>query len=388
MVVAGGGIRGGTIPAGAGSAARCRRSLAGTGDHPRGRGEHRKLQQDVQNRVGPSPRARGAQSRSSSSSSRFGTIPAGPGSTPAVPAAAAGVGDHPRGRGEHDVYDAAMAQEKGPSPRARGARPSAAHLPGVLGTIPAGAGSTLTFEKTIRNDRDHPRGRGEHAPFERPLVRIRGPSPRARGARLRHHGDARLQGTIPAGAGSTFPRTLPIAQPWDHPRGRGEHRCASCAGLGAEGPSPQARGAPDSGSTGLPGLGTIPAGAGSTPPPPAKPPPPRDHPRGRGEHSSAFPPTCLGGGPSPRARGAPPRPRVVPDAAGTIPAGAGSTTSSQAASTLIGDHPRGRGEHGSLERAVTIDWGPSPRARGAPGVPARARLGSGTIPAGAGSTRS
>ncbi|SNT60786.1 hypothetical protein SAMN05443665_105927 [Actinomadura meyerae] len=192
---------------------------------------------------------------------------------------------------------------------------------GIPGTILACAGSTdlppaprgprRDHPRTGRLDLnqgppgDHPRVRGEHCGAG-PATRGRlGPSPRARGARLRRHGDVPDRGTIPACAGSTrYPRDA-------------DQLC--------EGSSPGARGARIAGRVRRVVAGTIPACAGSTGPPCPRTRSCRDHPRVRGEHQPRPGGEALEAGPSPRARGALVRRLVVQDRDGTIPACAGST---------------------------------------------------------------
>src|SRR5207237_10890597 len=74
-------------------------------------------------------------------------------------------------------------------------------------------------------------------------------------------------------------------------------------------------------------------------------------------------------GPSPRTRGAG---RVVVAAGvdgGTIPAYAGSSSAPWPASAVWQDHPRVRGEQLPEVDAVYARYGPSPRTRGAGGLP-------------------
>jgi hypothetical protein len=132
--------------------------------------------------------------------------------------------------------------------------------------------------------------------------------------------------------------------------------------------------------------GTIPAGAGSTTPGAGAGPGSRDHPRGRGEHISGSGTPYPQWGPSPRARGAPDVPEQLRAPLGTIPAGAGSTGGVWGRPSAAWDHPRGRGEHGLLHQPPCQVAGPSPRARGALGRPDHHLGYGGTIPAGAGST--
>ena len=70
----------------------------------------------------------------------------------------------------------------------------------------------------------------------------------------------------------------------------------------------------------------------------------------------------------------------------TIPAGAGSIAPGRPGPMAQRDHPRGRGEHSYSKVTAARAWGPSPRARGAPGAVVEQATPPGTIPAGAGST--
>ncbi len=190
----------------------------------------------------------------------------------------------PRLRGEHDGWHVLSMMIPGPSPRARGAPLGLPHPPRLEGTLPACAGSTSTGSATCAPTRD--------------------PSPRARGAREKTTPSRTHAGTIPACAGSTAGRAGSSVAQWDHPRVRGEHRARGRATPGTTGPSPRARGAPRVATTSVVSLGTIPAGAGSTQPPRPATSTRRDHPRGRGEHRPCLFLVKSISGPSPRARGA------------------------------------------------------------------------------------
>ena len=85
--------------------------------------------------------------------------------------------------------------------------------------------------------------RGEHALnacFEK---RPGGSSPHARGARAGRRADGRLDGIIPACAGSTSALSLTAVSRRDHPRMRGEHRAGTKTASAGRGSSPHARGA-------------------------------------------------------------------------------------------------------------------------------------------------
>ncbi len=151
----------GTIPACAGSRGTVGRRSSGWWDHPRVRGEQPAERVRGQGRLGPSPRARGADGRSQRTQLDTGTIPACAGSSQPRGGSRSGRRDHPRVRGEQSLGNLASGVAGGPSPRARGAvrdqRP-AVHL---VGTIPACAGSSRDLYRQLLTDRDHPRVRGE-----------------------------------------------------------------------------------------------------------------------------------------------------------------------------------------------------------------------------------
>src|SRR5690606_5199216 len=127
------------------------------------------------------------------------------------------------------------------SPRARGARDPAALPFDIDGIIPACAGSTTRTACAGRSGRDHPRVRGEHtaARYLRPAVP--GSSPRARGAPLEPGQLGPGVGIIPACAGSTTPTARRTGTATDHPRVRGEHPATVLGEEGWLGSSPRAR---------------------------------------------------------------------------------------------------------------------------------------------------
>ena len=234
--------------------------------------------------MGSSPLARGAQGVEDVLALRGGIIPARAGSTcpcrPPRPACR----DHPRSRGEHVDGGFMSVSYQGSSPLARGTLVGTPDVLGVLGIIPARAGSTKGKGPNGRIDGDHPRSRGEHRPCARVVVASSGSSPLARGARDRVGDRHHHVGIIPARAGSTRRRSRRGSRPRDHPRSRGEHGSRPFAVPPYPGSSPLARGARVRPASSVLGEGIIPARAGST----------RraawsmlvegDHPRSRGEH--------------------------------------------------------------------------------------------------------
>ena len=155
-------LRTGIIPACAGSTMLPAVLIGASRDHPRVRGEHRPLSLPSARASGSSPRARGAQHVRNRNPVREGIIPACAGSTRTGRRAQDQKGDHPRVRGEHDQEPWRDGWGTGSSPRARGARGRVRPGAGVVGIIPACAGSTRAFVLLAAGCRDHPRVRGEH----------------------------------------------------------------------------------------------------------------------------------------------------------------------------------------------------------------------------------
>ena len=276
--------------------------------------------------------------------------------------------DHPRIRGEHRRHRLSLIPHEGSSPHTRGAHRPARSRGHHKRIIPAYAGSTAARRSSSTAISDHPRIRGEHAIPRLRLVEVQGSSPHTRGARAGTPQEFTVKRIIPAYAGST----------------------ASCCALMlfAVGSSPHTRGAPRRRERHRRYSGIIPAYAGSTMSTPVMVVHMTDHPRIRGEHERVV--EFLGGeqGSSPHTRGA--RfpffargafPRI-------IPAYAGSTPGRRWCGPPQTDHPRIRGEHSSAPGCGTDPWGSSPHTRGAQVARVLAVVYGGIIPAYAGSTSS
>ncbi len=380
-----GGQRAGTIPAGAGSSRTATRTRRATRDHPRGCGEQGTGAIEHQAGEGPSPRVRGADAVRLRRRRPLGTIPAGARSSSGNRVPVRSSGDHPRGCGEQYGGGPRAWPWWGPSPRVRGAGSSRWWCLRQAGTIPAGAGSSRWRSPTTHRTRDHPRGCGEQQPAWITGSSMEGPSPRVRGAGGRLSISTPDDGTIPAGAGSSRTPRTQRRPPRDHPRGCGEQTVLAGAAVHVLGPSPRVRGAVARALTDQPHLGTIPAGAGSSPSSPLRPALSWDHLRGRGEQSSFVRPPFGSSGPSPRARGAVKLAYLALITTGTIPAGAGSRCRAARTAAAPRDHPRGRGEQWAENGRMTQAEGPSPRVRGADTLRKPVEVRVGTIPAGAGS---
>ena len=192
-------------------------------DHPRMRGEHSLRFRYNRRMRGSSPHARGARTCAKIHSGVLGIIPACAGSTRSSKHVQGGHWDHPRMRGEHSLYASTADFHRGSSPHARGALAGLTVSRVHQGIIPACAGSTSSAGRTPPRCRDHPRMRGEHRYSRTWRGPARGSSPRARGALVFVLLGEVFGGIIPACAGSTRPPALGRGPQWDHPRVRGEH---------------------------------------------------------------------------------------------------------------------------------------------------------------------
>ena len=254
----------GIIPACAGSTPRARTAGSRSGDHPRMRGEHPFPPVRAALRWGSSPHARGALDALHMASLKGGIIPACAGSTDCADTKGARRKDHPRMRGEHRACQKLRRLSWGSSPHARGAPEITSTTRVIAGIIPACAGSTFYKREQLFQLGDHPRMRGEHSCIISVSAGRWGSSPHARGARLRGMIKLLKGGIIPACAGSTEGRKTALFTRWDHPRMRGEHRSQYGQKRPNRGSSPHARGAHARRVPVVRRRGIIPACAGST----------------------------------------------------------------------------------------------------------------------------
>ena len=118
-------VQGGIIPAYAGSTSGSLTCSARPWDHPRIRGEHYDENSIHDCSMGSSPHTRGAPVMCRPSGRLSGIIPAYAGSTPCCVRSPVPSGDHPRIRGEHRRVSMNCKSEGGSSPHTRGAREDA-----------------------------------------------------------------------------------------------------------------------------------------------------------------------------------------------------------------------------------------------------------------------
>ena len=230
------------IPARAGNTPRFARRADSLSAHPRSRGEHRSMVAVYGLSVGSSPLARGTQSVQVIPGGYARLIPARAGNTSSPQGRRSAVPAHPRSRGEHCPIAENVTCSTGSSPLARGTRgflPPPA-LPGRL--IPARAGNTKWDTAEIKPAAAHPRSRGEHGTYTVSTEIQSGSSPLARGTRCAVSGARGWCRLIPARAGNTahlLPHRLARSA---HPRSRGEHIVFFRVSNARRGSSPLARG--------------------------------------------------------------------------------------------------------------------------------------------------
>ena len=211
--------------------------------------------------------------------------------------------------------------------------------------IPALAGNTVICTSGVASRWDHPRSRGEYAPWASRSIMACGSSPLSRGIHGREPLMIEETGIIPALAGNTRALTRASLRSRDHPRSRGEYQGAPVIFGYPEGSSPLSRGirTPLWERTSAPGI--IPALAGNTyesrPVSRFR----RDHPRSRGEYSFRITGSRRMFGSSPLSRGIPPTRGGIIAIRRIIPALAGNTPSRPLPRVVPGDHPRSRGEY-------------------------------------------
>src|ERR1019366_8344223 len=183
---------------GTSSTATCRNT-----DHPRLRGEHLFQAVGQVTHGGSPPPARGARCVVDLDAHMHRITPACAGSTAAALGLQGRSADHPRLRGEHRRMPVDPSPVQGSPPTARGALALQARRHAEIRITPACAGSTSSRLSAKSLMVDHPRLRGEHAVSWTSMPTCTGSPPPARGAPLQlldYRVDLRI---TPACAGST-----------------------------------------------------------------------------------------------------------------------------------------------------------------------------------------
>ncbi len=267
-------------------------------------------------------------------------------------------------RGERIKDQPLEVLEPGSSPHARGTRFFPHRIPRDVRIIPACAGNAFCSPRRYWARADHPRMRGERGHGADFGILKAGSSPHARGTRAdgrRDFADLRI---IPACAGNARSPRIAPGHGADHPRMRGERHRADKDAIAKRGSSPHARGTP--GATPAPALRAriIPACAGNAALPTRRTGASTDHPRMRGERGSVIASASASVGSSPHARGTPRAQSLHGPRHRIIPACAGNAASMAYCGTLNPDHPRMRGERCAVYDNGSTYCGSSPHARG------------------------
>ena len=229
---------------------------------------------------------------------------------------------------------------KGTSPRVRGKHSCASHQPARHGYIPACAGETLTRTVPMETSTVHPRVCGGNRVNVHLSVAHSGTSPRVRGKPARTRRSNLSHRYIPACAGETIPNIAQVILTRVHPRVCGGNAPAMISFILATGTSPRVRGKPNSIKAHAKRQGYIPACAGETARLKFQPPVMWVHPRVCGGNSSAAADLGPIPGTSPRVRGKPPPPLTDPPLKRYIPACAGETQLPPPGTPGIPVHPR------------------------------------------------
>ena len=133
-----------------------------------------------------------------------------------------GSGDHPRTRGEKRRVAEGLVYPMGSPPHTRGKGDVRRRAPVAGGITPAHAGKSAPQSHWHSQRKDHPRTRGEKS--RRNLVRRRliGSPPHTRGKVLVTQHSEKFTGITPAHAGKSQLWRSTDQRSWDHPRTRGE----------------------------------------------------------------------------------------------------------------------------------------------------------------------
>ena len=194
---------------------------------------------------------------------------------------------HPRSRGENALAGALIFGERGSSPLTRG-KPAVPLLV-IYGVrlIPAHAGKTAQAWIGPRPAAAHPRSRGENGMQARRTRLGSGSSPLTRGKQLRGSEFVLGGGLIPAHAGKTPTSGPSRTAPTAHPRSRGENQKEPADLEEVDGSSPLTRGKLRDCNSQHEDSRLIPAHAGKTRPPNMRVSLVGAHPRSRGENTQA-----------------------------------------------------------------------------------------------------
>ena len=194
---------GGITPAHAGNTCYGIIICAHRRDHPRTRGEYRSRFRSRSRSRGSPPHTRGILKDSQRSYTPMGITPAHAGNTQRNLLLQAARWDYPRTRGEYVQTMVLGADNKGSPPHTRGIHFVEKSRPVSLGITPAHAGNTQWNIHEDRENRDHPRTRGEYFRFSLRTSDVSGSPPHTRGIPGMPGRSRSYPGITPAHAGNT-----------------------------------------------------------------------------------------------------------------------------------------------------------------------------------------
>ena len=192
--------------------------------------------------IGSPPHARGKARRGSRHPCQPGITPACAGKRLSHSLALVRHKDHPRMRGEKNVYDATVERLKGSTPHARGKACSVLLASSSCGITPACAGKRTLDVSALTGEQDHPHMRGEKVPAKIGHWNCPGSPPHARGKVPCPHRTSRAGRITPACAGKRHSPNHWSNRSRDHPRMRGEKLCGTFFSVTGAGSPPHARG--------------------------------------------------------------------------------------------------------------------------------------------------
>ena len=150
------------IPAHAGKTAQLAVTARAAQEHPRSRGENAARLLSISRQIGTSPLTRGKRERMPQEVVDAGNIPAHAGKTRAKTRRVPHPEEHPRSRGENKRFHVIVANPPGTSPLTRGKPHCTARNPVRVRNIPAHAGKTPVPSRPVPTRPEHPRSRGEN----------------------------------------------------------------------------------------------------------------------------------------------------------------------------------------------------------------------------------
>ena len=376
----------GITPAGAGTSPARPGLVGGWGNHPRRRGDFISVIGLASIAAESPPQARGLLQARPRTDRHEGITPAGAGTSVDHADRVAPCRNHPRRRGDFLPHTEAGAFRAESPPQARGLRQSPLSQSRPAGITPAGAGTSRAGDPRTRGRRNHPRRRGDFITETDDGGRDLESPPQARGLPDDHHRERHGRGITPAGAGTSREPRASCHREGNHPRRRGDFSSRAYSISTRKESPPQARGLHQRGASPRCRDGITPAGAGTSW---SRSPgwlTTWNHPRRRGDFTGTVAIGASAEESPPQARGLLDRQGDRGPVTGITPAGAGTSQCGHRAPRRDGNHPRRRGDFSSAAACAPCGVESPPQARGLHLERFRAMANPGITPAGAGTS--